>query len=425
MPKLFGTSGIRTTVDKLTEDFVTELGKSLGSYSKDKKIAIGRDTRKSGPQLEYYLINGILSTGKDIIKLGIATTPTVGMAAQDFGTAVMITASHNPPEYNGFKFWYKDGAYRPKQEDEIENIFFSRKFKSSDTKGKIDIDNYTEKHKERILKKVGNAENVNVLLDCAGGSGSVITPDLLKEMGCNVIALNTNQDGEFPHKLEPTAENLEEICKEVKSRNVDIGLVHDGDADRTAAIDKNGRLIDWDSFLAVLAYGKNKVVTTVDASMRIEEVCKKVIRVPVGDVAVSEGIRKEKADFGGEPSGAYIFPEVHLFPDGPLTAAIVAKLISENKFYEILEKIPSYPMERLKIPYSDGMKDSIMKKLKNIISENFTNIDGIRISRENCWVLIRPSGTEPFMRITAEGKDNKSLSSIVEDAKNLLKEAMG
>ena len=420
MEKLFGTSGIRRKADVLTDDFAYDLGCAIGTYSKDKKIVVGRDTRKSGPRLEYSLTSGILSTGKDVIMLGIVPTPVVGIAAMDHGTGVMITASHNPPEYNGFKLWGPKGAYTEKQEDALQAVFYSKKFLKGKKKGRLTEEAYVDRYIDLVISRVGKVKRkVKIFLDCAGGAGSVVSPRLLKKMGCEVIAVNTSLDGVFPHGLEPREENLRETCKQMKESGSEVGIVHDGDADRSAAIDKDGKLIDWDSFLSVLAYGKGTVVTTVDASMRIEDVCKKVIRTPVGDVAVANAIVREDADFGGEPSGSYIFPEVHMFPDGPLTAAIVAKMLSENRFYELLKKIKVYPTERVKIPCKDSEKKKAMvylkKKLKGMPNVDYT--DGIRIAKPDGWILIRPSGTESYMRITAEAKNKKALKAIVDEGR--------
>jgi len=425
--KLFGTSGIRRKASELTDDFAFDLGRAIGTYTKDAKVAVGRDTRQSGPRLEYALISGILSTGKDVVLLGIVPTPVVGIAAMDHGTGVMITASHNPAEYNGFKLLGPKGAYTAKQEEALEKFFYSKKFLKGKSYGKITEEAYVDKYIDLVLKKVGKVKRkVKVLIDCAGGAGSVVTPRLLEKMGCEVIAVNTNIDGVFPHELEPRAENLKRVCDMVKGSGAEIGIVHDGDADRSAAIDKKGRLIDWDSFLAVLAYGKGKVVTTVDASMRIEDVCRKVIRTPVGDVAVANAIVREKADFGGEPSGSYIFPKVHLFPDGPLTAAVVAKMVSEGRFYEILKKIKVYPTARLKIPCEEGAKQKIMNSLRARLKgrRNVDYTDGIRISTPEGWMLIRASGTEPYMRITAEGRNEGALKKLVDEGKTWLSGAM-
>lgn len=422
--KLFGTSGIRRKVDELSEEFVARLGYSLGTYSRDKTIAVGRDTRASSPEIESWFTSALQATGHDVVQLGIVPTPTLGMAALDYGTGVMVTASHNPPDWNGFKFWSRDGAYKPEQEKAVEELFYSNKFKVGGS-GKVSRGDYVGKHIKRILEYIGRIDKpVKVLLDCANGSGSVLTPRLLEEMGCEVVAVNTERDGVFPHGLEPTAENLRETCKLVEESDVDVGIVHDGDADRSAAIDGDGKLIDWDSFLSVLAYGNEKVVTTVDASMRIEEVCREVIRVPVGDVAVANAVLRENAGFGGEPSGSFIFPQVHLFPDGPLTAAKTVKLISEDRFYEILGEINAYPTERVKIPCREGSKPLIMNRLREVIKGDVSYVDGIRLTTRDGWILIRPSGTEPYVRITAEAGDENSLNELVRQGREWINEAM-
>jgi len=420
-PKLFGTSGIRRKVDELDAEFVRNLSMAVGTFSQDKDIAVGMDTRKSSSRLKDEFISGLTSCGHGVVDIGIVPTPTLALASKEYGTGVMITASHNPPDWNGFKLCCGGMALPPEQEAEIEKIFSSGGFKEGPP-GAVTENNYVEKHTDLILKSVGTLPRpVKVLLDCANGSGSAMTPELLERMGCEVISINTETTGEFPHGLEPTAENLKDVCKEVKDSGAEIGIAHDGDADRSAAIGKNGELIEWDSLLAVLASGKNRVVTTVDASMRIDDVCGEVIRTPIGDVAVANAIKRENADFGGEPSGSFIFPEVHLFPDGPLTAAKVVRLVSEGKFYETLSGIKSYPMKRLKIPCEEGSKQGMIDRLKSTI-RNADYTDGVKINKENGWFLIRPSGTEPCMRITAEGKDGAALDELVAEASEILEQ---
>ncbi|MEA1924900.1 MAG: phosphoglucosamine mutase [Candidatus Altiarchaeota archaeon] len=423
--RLFGTSGIRRKVKDINGEFVADLAMALGTCSRDKVIAVGMDCRESSPRIKEQFISALNISGKNAVDLGLVPTPTVAMASEEYGTSVVVTASHNPPEYNGFKFWGRGKAYSPDQERGLQRAFQSREFrqvKVSETKAEL-VD-YLGKHMNRILKKVGRvSDEVRIMVDCANGAGSVITPSLLGEMGCQVEAINTETNGLFPHGLEPTEENLRETCSLVKGSGVDVAVAHDGDADRTAAIDSRGRLVDWDSFLSVLAYGKNKVVTTVDASMRVEEVCGEVIRTPVGDVSVANAVKRENADFGGEPSGSFIFPEVHLFPDGILTAAVTAKMVSENRFYEILDEVNEYPTLRVKIPCEENMKRKIMasvlKKAERLDYE-LNTIDGVRLSSQEGWFLIRPSGTESFIRITAEATTKKKLNQIVREGRNML-----
>jgi len=422
MGKLFGTSGIRRIATEFSGEFVLDLGKSAGTIAKGNVVAVGRDTRASGPLIASTLISGILSTGKNVVDIGVVTTPTLGVAAAEYGTGVMVTASHNPEQYNGFKFWDSQGAFKPEMERKVEELVESKSFSSGE--GSATKEDFIGKHVQLIKDNVGRADGVKVLLDCGGGAGSTVTPRLLEELGCEVTAIHTNQDGVFAHPLEPTAENLEETCKLVSNGNFDVAFAHDGDADRVAVIDGSGQLIEWDTLLSVFSYDKNKVATTVDASMRIEDVASEVVRTPVGDVFVADAMRREDCVFGGEPCGAFIFPEVHFMPDGPLAAAVVANMVAEKKFYEIVGKIKSYPMTRLKIPCENEKKVDVMNKLKEIISEDYLDVDGIRIARENSWTLLRPSGTEPYMRITAEGRTQKDLDEIADESKKWLEQAM-
>lgn len=431
--RLFGTSGIRKLAEELTDDFVEKLGFSLASYTWDEKIVVGRDTRPSSEGLSKVFISALTKAGKDVVDLGVATTPTVAMATEEYGTGVVVTASHNPPEWNGFKFWSEGRAYSPEQEWGVEETYYSEKFVDSQKVGVVEKVDYVKKHIDRIVDTVGRVDKkVRVLLDCANGAGAFITPALLEEMGCEVISINTETDGGFAHGLEPTAENLEKTCGLVLENKADIGIVHDGDADRSAAIGRDGKLVDWDSFLAVLAYGKDRVVTTVDASMCIEEVCREVIRTPIGDVAVADAVCREEADFGGEPSGSMIFPEVHLFPDGPLTAAKIVKLVSENRFYEILNQLRRYPVRRVKIFYEKGSDPvELMFAIKSRVKEDFeeeirelNEIDGIRIGVDGGWLLVRPSGTEPCIRITSEANTKELLFDLVERCRRCVEEVI-
>lgn len=422
MGKLFGSSGIRRRVEEFPIDFIVRLGRVAGTYAKSNTIAVGRDTRASGPLFQSALVGGILSTGKNVVDIGVVTTPTLGVAAAEYGMGVMVTASHNPAECNGFKFWDGSGAFTPEMERTIEKLMDGGKL--AEGSGKLSEKDFIEEHIKLIMKAAGRAEGVKVLIDCSGGAGSTITPKLLALMGCEVTAINTNTDGVFPHPLEPTAENLRETCAIVSKGNFDVAFAHDGDADRVAVIDGKGRLVEWDTLLTALSYGRKNVATTVDASMRIEDVVSKVVRTPVGDVFVADAMKRERCEFGGEPCGAFIFPKVHLTPDGPLAAAVVANMVAKGEFYEIVGKIKSYPMTRLKIPCPNEKKQAVMEKLKKIIKEEYLAVDGIRIARKNSWTLLRPSGTEAFMRITAEGRTKDDLDEIVEESKKWLKEAM-
>jgi len=448
MGKLFGTSGIRGVVNEdITPELALDLGLALATYlGNSGTVVIGKDPRTSSDMLESCLVSGLLSGGCDVKRLGVVPTPVVGFATRRLGAnaGIMITASHNPPEYNGIKFWGSDGmAYTPEQEAKVEAIYFSKKLKpvAWDKIGKVEVADILPEYIDEMASAVSLKRSYKVVVDCGNGAGAVVTPYLLRKLGCKVITLNSQLDGFFPGRgLEPTPENLQELCTVVKSLGADVGFAHDGDADRIAAVDEKGRAAEPDKLLALISAHqvKNKgeiVVTTVDASNIIDESVSarkgKVIRTKVGDVSVAAEIKKRGAIFGGEPSGAWIFPMIHFVPDGPLAAAKILELLdsTEKRLSELLDELPEYPTVRKKVACPNEKKPVVMKKFKARLRKEFKGIsdvltiDGIRFSfKDSSWALVRPSGTEPYVRITAGGKNS---GKIAEKASEILKSLLG
>ncbi|MEA1905313.1 MAG: phosphoglucosamine mutase, partial [Candidatus Hadarchaeota archaeon] len=297
---------------------------------------------------------------------------------------------------------------------------------------------------DEIANAVSFKRKYKVVVDCGNGAGALVTPYLLRRLGCKVITLNSQLDGFFPgRKLEPTAENLQELCTVVKSLGVDLGLAHDGDADRAVAVDEKGRVAEPDELLALLSAHQvrkkgDTVVTTVDASGTVDECVGakrgKVIRTKVGDVSVAAEIKKRGAIFGGEPSGSWIFPGVHLVPDGPLAAAKILELLDSTgkRLSELLDELPEHPTLRKKVPCPNEKKAGAIKKFKARLRREFKGIsdvltiDGIRFSfRDGSWALVRPSGTEPYIRVTAGGKKEKNVEKVAEKAVRVLKSLLG
>ena len=451
MGKLFGTSGIRGVINKdVTPELAIDLGLALATHLRNSgTIVIGKDPRTSSDMLESCLVSGLISGGCNVKKLGVVPTPAVSFAARRLGAdaGIMITASHNPPEYNGIKFWGSDGmAYTPEQEAKIEAIYFSGKLKpvSWNKIGKVESVEILPEYIDKMVNTVSLKRSYKVVVDCGNGSGALVTPYLLRKLGCKAITLNSQLDGFFPGRgLEPTPENLRELCKVVKSLGADIGLAHDGDADRIAAVDDKGKAAEPDKLLALISAHQVRkkgdiVVTTVDASNIIEESVDtkkgKVIRTRVGDVSVAAEIKKRGAIFGGEPSGAWIFPMVHLAPDGPLAAAKILELLDSagKPLSELLDELPEHPTVRKKVACSNEKKTVAMKKFRAKLRKDFKGIsdvltiDGIRFSfKDGSWVLVRPSGTEPYIRITAGGKIEKNVEKVAEKTSKILKSLLG
>lgn len=426
--KLFGSSGIRGLVnEKITNELCLEIGMAIGSLH--SSVIVGRDPRTTSEMLLNALNSGLLSAGADVHNAGLVTTPTLAFATRNFSCGVMITASHNTAEYNGVKFWNPDGmAFDTAQMIELENIVLNRDFR---IRAWNEIGNYfehhsaIEEHKERMLSLL-KSSNLKVVVDCGSGSAGTITPLLLREMGCDVITLNGNPDGYFPaRKPEPTEENLSMLKRIVKDSDADLGIAHDGDADRMTAVDDEGNFIGGDKLLAIFTVRevRRSIVVPVNTSMLIDELVKgKVIRTKVGDVYVSEGIKKSSADFGGEPSGTWIFPAMSYCPDGVFAAGKLVEIASEERISELAGSIPEYPMLRGKIPCDENKKDEVMKRLRMELEgmefKSMSTLDGIRVDFEDSWFLIRASGTEPILRLSVEARSKekaKRLYEFVED----------
>ncbi|MBW9222244.1 phosphoglucosamine mutase [Methanothermococcus sp. SCGC AD-155-C09] len=443
--RLFGTSGIR--MKNLNPEIAYKVGFAISQRAKE--VVIGRDTRTTGNLIKSALITGLLNGGVTVTDIGIVPTPTLGFSSRNYDLGIMITASHNPPEYNGIKLFNRDGtAYRPEQEKYIEEIIFNKNFKRVDwnSVGEVwDDDTSIRKYREYILKHVNINKEFNVVVDCANSSGSVVSPYLFTDIGAHVISLNAHIDGRFIGRMpEPNERNLNHTMRMIKGLNEKngkyIGIAHDGDADRMIAIDEKGRLADFDKILAVFSRyiveksGKKTIVTTVDASMSIDEYLGdfnvKVIRTKVGDVAVSEALCKYDAIFGGEPSGTWIHRDVHLTPDGILSGLRILEMMEyyNKRLHALIEEVPSYVNLREKIKCNEDKKSSVMKyviengeKIYNVVPET---IDGARFNLEDGWVLIRPSGTEPYIRIRVEGRNKNIAKDLLERGLKLIKKAL-
>lgn len=426
---LFGSSGIRGTVnEKITPELVRKIGEAVAQDH--DQIIVGRDSRPTGDMLFSALASGITSTGAEVRDAGLLPTPTLAHSTKKFDCGVMITASHNPAKDNGIKLWNPDGSsFDSEQMKEIEERIEGERSLSSWEDvgtGKIYPD-AVEEHMSEILDLVDRTHELKVVLDCANGAGSVITPYLLKQMGCEVVTLNAQPDGTFPaHASEPVEENLSSLQRLVKNSDADLGIAHDGDADRTVAFDRTGRYLGGDELLALFSemYSES-VVVPVNSSMIIEELTDKVYRSKVGDVFVSEMLKNKEADFGGEPSGTWIFPEIGYGPDGIYAAALLTELCDKIDLVEKINELPSYP--RHKESFQVKNKDEVMARLvkhykEDHREEDLNFIDGIRIENENGWTLIRASGTEPKIRITIESKDEDIMKDMVEEAKKTFQE---
>jgi phosphoglucosamine mutase len=410
---LFGSSGIRTVYNGGLLKTAMDVGLTLGSPGKN--VVVGRDARTTGPLLERSLISGILSGGGDAYTSGIVPTPVIGFASRFMDTGCMITASHNPEEYNGIKIFNPDGSSLTKiQQVEIEEAMGKKACIEWDRNGSVFPFDAKIRYSEAVLGAISSIKDLTMVLDCGNGAGCTVSPSLLKSIGISVRCVNCNTSGIFARPSEPLPEYLPYIGSLVKASDAGGAVVHDGDADRMMAFSPDGRFITGDQLLMLFARyrGAKRVVTTFDASMAVEEIAE-VRRTPVGDTFVSEELMRW-GDFGGEPSGAWIFPEHSLCPDGPYAAALFCEITSEWNITDEIRRMPAYPVVRESWPCPDAREI-----IREIGVENPT--DGIRLSDEEGWCLIRASGTEPKIRFTAEGTSRDKAREMLEKGQELVR----
>ncbi|MCK9592067.1 MAG: phosphoglucosamine mutase [Methanoregula sp.] len=424
--RLFGTNGVRGVVGTdLTPDLVLSIGKALGTMRKGC-IAVGRDTRTSGETFVKAIKSGLLATGCDVVDCGILPTPALQyLVMEQFDGGAMITASHNPPEYNGVKIIEADGTEMGDAETlKLEQLIFehSGSIKSWEFVGnEINAPHLIKKYIDAIVQHfppdIGS--EITVVVDPGSGPACLTTPQILTKMGCRVITLNGITDGTFPGRLpEPTAEGLKGLAELVISSGAAFGIAHDGDADRAVFIDENGQFIEENKEFSLIAqYVCNKkkgaVVTPVSTSQMVECVVKNegctITYTPVGSIYVARTMRALIEDgnevvFGGEGNGGLIFPDHQFCRDGGMTAAMMVFILASTgqKISTLVNTLPKRYIIKDKIRSPLGTQ--ILESLIRIYSHDSLDLtDGVKIFRQDSWALVRASGTEPIIRIIVDG----------------------
>lgn len=410
---LFGSSGIRRLYDPGLVTLAMQVGMVTGSRA--RSVLVGRDCRTTGPIIADAYIAGLCSSGATVLSGGIAPTPSIAYGCRNADAACMVTASHNPEQYNGLKLFNPDGSsFSSLQQEEVEKGLDSVPESNWMNQGEKLLYDPLNPHKKAILDKTNIRDGLAVVLDCGNGAGSVLTPLLLGDAGVKVTAVHANPSGIFSRPSEPLEEHLPYIPSLIRKTGSRCAVVHDGDADRMMAFDNTGTYIPGDMLLILFAkyLGTKHVVTTYDASMAVEEVAE-VKRTPVGDAYVSEQLVRW-GEFGGEPSGAWIFPQISYCPDGPFAAALFCEMAGEWDISEELKTIPRYPILRrsLELP---GAHDILYA----LGATNPT--DGLRIEEEDGWCLVRASGTEPKIRFTAEGRTREFAGRMMEKGEEIVR----
>ena len=425
--KLFGSSGIRAVFDKDLLDLAFRVGLALGK--RHGNVVVGTDTRTSRDTMKHAVVSGLLASGARCSDAGITPTPTLALATRDFRAGVMVTASHNPPEYNGVKLLNPDGSsFDLLQQASVEEAMLAESYEVAaweEIKTCVVYEGAVKNHIDIILSHFPEKLNIKVVVDAGCGAAAEVTPRLLERLGCEVVTLNCYNSGFFPRGIEPVAANLQELRRAVQDSGADCGIAHDGDADRMMAVDDRGRFITGDVMLAVLAraLGVEEVVTTLDASMTIDEMDLKVKRTRIGDTWVSEELKKG-GRFGGETSGAWIFPVISLCPDGIFAAAQVAAIAGRRRRSEMVDAVPVYHLVRGNVGSRGVVMSCLESKLLALKPDAFDNTDGLRLGFADGWLLIRPSGTEPKIRLTAEAKTEARAGQLYQAGLQAVKDSI-
>lgn len=436
-------SGVRGLVpESLTPEICLDFAKAFGTYLNDGKIVVGTDSRVSSEFIKGIVFSGLLSAGCSIIDLGICPTPTVAVMTRELQArgGLVITASHNPLPWNGLKFMGSDGIFlNSKEMEKLIHLYEHKKFKTSPSQGLISNSEATTKHIQKVLK-AANASLISrrkfkVVVDACNGAGSCAAVELLKKLGCEVIELYCDPKKSFPHPPEPTPENLKSLEEEVTKKKADIGFGLDSDADRLSIVTEEGKAISEEYTLALAVkfiLSKNRVssskkkivVTNLSTSQIIEDLVKffggKLIRTKVGEVYVAQELKHLKGLIGGEGNGGVIYPKVNFNRDSLVAITLILNYLAASRrtISQLIEELPKYSMLKKKI--ASPNPEDLIEEIKSAFPQKTKVLtEGIKLIDNKGWVHVRPSNTEPVVRIIAEAKTKKYARQLIREIEGL------
>ena len=433
-------SGLRGVVE---DDFNSEIiDQYIASFILTQKIThcvIGRDGRQSGKEISQWVIDSLTKYGVNVDNCDLATTPTMQLMTEkkQYDGGIVITASHNPAEYNGLKFLQKDGTFL--SADQCNTLFASvdnqDTLNEAEVTGKVSV--YNSANEEHIAKVFSakciqpdtiRSKKFKVVIDAVNGGGSTILPQLCEALECHVTTMHCNGNGNFTRIPEPLAPNLKDLEKKVLEVGADIGFATDPDGDRLSIVSNEGKAIG-EEYTLVLAfknfinYQKSMIVTNLSTSKMIDDISSGSIRTKIGEAHVVEKMKELNISIGGEGNGGVILKEVHLGRDSLVAAAIVLTLLSatNQSINEIIAEIPEYVFVKDKITLNDS-KDVDFDNLATIFDcDEINKDDGIKFIWSRKWIHIRKSNTEPIIRIFAEAKTEKEANNLIQTLKDYLK----
>jgi len=441
--RLFGTSGIRGVVNQdLSPDFCRRVALAIGTtLPPTSTVCIATDTRISRDIIKEAITAGLLSCGINVVDLGILPTPALALLTRESGFAagIMVTASHNPPEFNGIKLFTENSlGYSQAQEAEIEKVYFEQEFRQG-KKGSLE---QAQDMKQRYLSFIkgklsrpGFNHHLKVVVDPGNGAASKFASDVFVQMGLNVIPVNDEPNGLFPGRSpEPKADTLQGTVNFLRQHNADLAICFDGDADRVVFCDKEGFLgfnepIAFISRLAVKRTGRKKIATTVETGtlldLAVKDLRVEVVRGRVGDVAVAHLVQELNAALGVEQVGVYIIPEAGYYPDSIFASLFLLSQISDvSEIRQFFQGMPRLFFEKAKVFCPDELKESVMAQVKEkahlFASDKINTLDGLRLEFPDSWMLIRASGTEPAIRLISESPLQTQTDELISKGKKLV-----
>lgn len=438
---LFGTNGIRGILNEsITPELGYKFGMAVGTYYADQEIALAYDNRTTSQLLKRMAEAGLLNSGKNVVDLGMIPTPAIQIYCKlKEIPGVMITASHNPPNFNGFKVIAKDGSNPGKvEESRIEESILGERFNRAkwDNVGLSRLDDAVLPYLREIIKNVDQGRirkmRFRVLVDCANSTTLATTPPLLRQLGVTYVSVNANSDGFFPGRgSEPTPESIKDLISFAKSVRFDLSVAHDGDGDRAVFLDERGEMIDGDKFVALVAdhileRQKGDLVFPVASSFLIDRIAEKhgvkVIRTPVGAPIISDVLTKTKGIMGGEENGKVILPHYLNGGDGGLSVALALDIVSSRgkEISSLIKELPDYKLKRIKLPNRPDF-ESIKSKIRSHYSKmSADEMDGLRLVERDSFILLRKSGTEPAVRIYLSSMNSEWIDSREKEIMKLI-----
>ncbi len=445
---IISVSGVRGTVgEALDPNLLTRFAAAFGTLVKGQTVVVGRDTRTSGPMVHHAVLAGLVATGCTVIDVGVCPTPTALFMSKDLNAdgSLVITASHNPINWNGIEFASESGRLLSEAErTRLMRIYESGDFNLVpwDQQGTVEIiDTAIDQHIAGVLncdwvvRNQTHSQALKVVIDCGNGAGSVISPRLLRALGCEVVELSCVPNGYFPRSAEPTPDTLDQLCEVVKSESAALGFAHDGDADRLVLVSEEGVPLSSEyTFTLAAEFLLNKqkgdIVATVSTTRMLDDVADrhgvKLYRTPVGVGFVVEKMREIGAVIGGEGTGGVIYPELQYTTDGIASIAAIVQLLAESSastISEVVASIPSYAIckEKLEVP-SQQVADAVLQlAIETYSDETLDLADGIKRVWEDRWVNIRKSGTEPVIRVFSEAQTSEEAQDLCDSTLDTLK----